>query len=48
MRNIGLICYLISLLVKDFEEKEILTEATGHQRNKHYVFNLYLDIYSKS
>lgn len=35
-------------LVKDLEEKGILTEATGHQRNKHYVFKRYLDIYSQS
>ncbi|MCB4763464.1 MAG: Fic family protein, partial [Sulfurovum sp.] len=35
-------------LVNDFEEKGILVEVTGYQRNKHYLFKQYLDIYSKS
>jgi len=35
-------------LVKEFEEKGILLEVTGYQRNKLYVFKQYLDIYSKS
>ncbi|MBL0708392.1 MAG: hypothetical protein JJW00_05030 [Sulfurimonas sp.] len=34
--------------VKDFEEKEILQEITGYQRNKHYAFTRYLNAYSKS
>lgn len=37
-----------SSLVKDFEEKEILEEITGYQRNKHYAFTRYLDAYSKN
>jgi len=37
-----------SKLVKEFEVKEILVEVTGYQRNKLYVFEQYLDIYSKS
>ncbi|MCK9492327.1 MAG: Fic family protein [Sulfurimonas sp.] len=37
-----------SLLVKDFEEKDILKEITGYQRNKHYAFSRYLDAYSSS
>ena len=37
-----------SSLVKDFEKKNILSEITGHQRNKHYVFRTYLDIYGQS
>jgi len=35
-------------LVKEFEEKNILTEITGYQRNKLFVFKRYLDIYSQS
>ena len=34
-------------LIKEFEVKEILTEVTGYQRNKHYAFKRYLEIYSK-
>jgi Fic family protein len=37
-----------SSLIKDFEKNDILVEVTGYQRNKHYAFNKYLDIYSKS
>jgi Fic family protein len=35
-------------LVKEFEEKGILQEITGYERNKLYIFEQYLDIYSKS
>lgn len=38
----------INSLVKDFENKGILKEITGHKRNKIYVFDEYLKIYSKS
>jgi len=34
-------------LIKEFETKEILREVTGYQRNKHYAFERYLEIYSK-
>lgn len=35
-------------LIKEFEAKEILREVTGYQRNKHYAFERYVEIYSKS
>lgn len=35
-------------LIKEFEAKEILKEVTGYQRNKHYAFERYVEIYSKS
>ncbi|MEA2028600.1 MAG: Fic family protein [Campylobacterota bacterium] len=35
-------------LVKELEEKGILVEITGYQRNKLYAFDRYLKIYSKS
>ena len=35
-------------LVKEFESKGILQEVTGYQRNKHFLFTEYLEIYSKS
>jgi len=35
-------------LVKEFEEKGILQEVTGYERNKLFIFKQYLDIYSKS
>lgn len=35
-------------LVKEFEEKGILQEVTGYERNKLFMFKQYLDIYSKS
>ncbi len=38
----------INNLVKDFENKGILKEITGHKRNKIYVFDEYLKIYSKN
>ncbi len=38
----------INSLVKDFENKGILKEITGHKRNKIYVFDDYIKIYSKS
>jgi DNA-binding MarR family transcriptional regulator len=34
-------------LIKDFETKGILREFTGFQRNKLYIFDRYLQIYSK-
>lgn len=37
-----------SSLIKDFEHKGVLYEITGFQRNKHYVFRRYLDVYSQS
>jgi len=37
-----------NVLIKDFENKGIIKEITGYQRNKIYVFEKYLDIYSKS
>jgi Fic family protein len=37
-----------STLIKEFEQKGVLYEITGYQRNKHYVFRKYLDIYSQS
>lgn len=37
----------VSSLIKDFEEKGILKETTGYQRNKHYAFSRYLEAYSK-
>ena len=35
-------------LVKEFEEKGMLQEVTGYERNKLFMFKQYLDIYSKS
>jgi len=37
-----------NILVKEFEAKEILRELTGYQRNKLFVFERYLNIYSAS
>ncbi len=37
-----------NILVKEFEEKGILRELTGYQRNKLFVFEKYLEIYSVS
>ena len=37
-----------SVLVKEFEEKGILVEITGYERNKLFVFDKYLSIYSQS
>ena len=37
-----------SVLVKEFEEKGILIEITGYERNKLFAFNKYLSIYSQS
>jgi len=37
-----------SSLIKDFEHKGVLYEITGYQRNKHYVFRRYLNVYSQS
>jgi Fic family protein len=34
-------------LIKDFEYKNILKEITGNQRNKIYIFDEYITIYSK-
>jgi Fic family protein len=37
-----------SVLVKEFEEKGILKEITGYERNKLFVFDKYLAIYSQN
>ena len=37
-----------NVLVKEFEEKGILKEITGYERNKLFVFDKYLSIYSQS
>jgi len=37
-----------NLLIKDFEKHGILKEITGHERNKLFVFQRYLDAYSQS
>lgn len=37
-----------SSLVKDFEDKGILKEITGYERNKLFIFEKYLNIYSSS
>lgn len=37
-----------TLLVKEFEEKGILIEITGYERNKLFAFDKYLTIYSQS
>jgi len=34
-----------SSLLKDFEEKGILIEGSGFQRNKYYIFHEYLDLF---
>ncbi|MDD3462997.1 MAG: Fic family protein [Sulfurospirillaceae bacterium] len=36
-----------SVLVKEFQEKGILKEITGYERNKMFVFDKYLKIYSQ-
>jgi len=36
-----------SILVKEFEQKNILKEITGYERNKLFAFDKYLTIYSK-
>ena len=38
----------VSSLIKNFEEKGILKEITGYERNKLFVFDKYLSIYSQS
>lgn len=35
-------------LVKEFESRGILKEVTGYQKNKLFVFEKYLDIYSQN
>lgn len=37
-----------NILVKEFAEKGILKEVTGYERNKLFVFEKYLEIYSQS
>jgi Fic family protein len=37
-----------SFLIKDFEKNDILVEVTGYQRNKHYLFKKYIDVYSST
>ncbi|MCE3267762.1 MAG: Adenosine monophosphate-protein transferase SoFic [Burkholderiales bacterium] len=36
-----------NLLIKDFQNKKILKEITGYQRNQLFSFNRYVEIYSK-
>jgi Fic family protein len=46
-RELKLAKATVSSLIKDFEEKGILKETTGYERNKYYAFTRYLDAYSK-
>lgn len=46
-RELNLAKATVSSLIKDFEEKGILKETTGYERNKYYAFTRYLDAYSK-
>lgn len=45
---LGITKQTANLLVKEFEGKGILREVTGYQRNKLFVFERYLSIYSPS
>lgn len=45
---LGITKQTANLLVKEFEAKGILHEITGYQRNKLFVFEKYLSIYSPS
>jgi Fic family protein len=45
---LGITKQTANLLVKEFEAKGILHEITGYQRNKLFVFERYLNIYSPS
>lgn len=45
---LGITKQTANLLVKEFEEKGVLREITGYQRNKLFVFERYLGIYSPS
>jgi len=45
---LGITKQTANLLVKEFEGKGILREVTGYQRNKLFVFERYLNIYSPS
>lgn len=47
-RELDLAKATVSSLVKDFEDKGILKEITGYERNKFYAFERYLDVYSKN
>lgn len=47
-RELKLAKATVSSLIKDFEEKGILKETTGYERNKYYAFTRYLDTYSKN
>ncbi|MGM0519612.1 MAG: Fic family protein [Campylobacterota bacterium] len=47
-RELNLAKATVSSLIKDFEEKGILKETTGYERNKYYAFTRYLDAYSQS
>jgi Fic family protein len=38
----------VSSLIEGFEEKGILKEITGYERNKLFAFEKYLNIYSQS
>jgi len=46
-RELKLAKATVSSLIKDFEEKGILKETTGYERNKYYAFTRYLDAYNK-
>lgn len=45
---LGITKQTANLLVKEFEAKGVLHEITGYQRNKLFVFERYLSIYSPS
>lgn len=47
-RELNLAKATVSSLIRDFEEKGILKETTGYERNKYYAFTRYLDAYSQS
>ncbi len=47
-RELNLAKATVSSLIKDFEEKGILKETTGYERNKFYAFTRYLDAYNQS
>jgi hypothetical protein len=34
-------------LIQDFEDLGILTETTGQQRNRRYVFDAYLSLFTR-
>jgi Fic family protein len=48
VKPLGISKQTASVLVKEFEEKGILQEITGYERNKLFIFDKYLKIYSQS